>query len=156
MRSIDSLNFWSVKRGKDYPAYEPLFDDLQDHVGVLSNDEASKISNYMDFFTDSGGWLSYPVDPLNESRTIEQDGGEDDKYRWSGLLHYLVREYQVDPPLEFRAHVRERLASGQDLQALASDLNAPKQRRNPKMLREREWRKRKADGGVRAAWLLYP
>lgn len=156
MRSLDSLNYWSVARGKNYPAYEPFFDDLQDHLNVLTSDEALRISTYMDFFTDSGGWMSYPADPLNEEQLVEQDGGEDDQFRWSGLLHYLIREYRVDPPMEFRTHVSERLSSGKDLAALAAELNQPVKRRSPKLLREREWRRLKAEGGVKAAWVLYP
>ncbi len=156
MRSIDSLNFWSATQGRDYPAYEPLFDDLETHIGILSDDEAAQISGYMNFFTTSGKWMSYPHDPLNEEIIVERNEGEDDKYRWSGLLHYLVEKYRVDPPMEFRLHVRDRLASTLDLQKFASDLNRPHTRRSPQVLRERLWRKLKLEGGVEAAWVLYP
>lgn len=114
MRSIVSLNLWPAD-SEDHPHFEPLFDSLQKHVGVLSRGEADEISRYMDFFTDSGGWLSYPVDPIDRKTVVRNDGGEDDKFRWSGLLHYLILNYRVDPPKEFRQHVNDRTRSGWDL-----------------------------------------
>lgn len=136
--------------------YFRLFDDLEDHVGKLSRQEADTIAAYMKVFSDSGGWLSYPTDPIDRKTIVERNGGEDDKYRWSGLLHYLIEKYRVDPPMEFRQHVKDRLATGLDLHELAAELNRPQKRRPPKVLREREWRQKKAEGGVAAAWVLYP
>lgn len=166
MKCIDSLNFDS-RSDSGFPIYEPLFDDLADHLGILSEDETGRISTYMSLFTDSGGWLSYPRDPLNQDYIVEQDGGEDGNYRWSGLMHYLVKKYRVDPPMEFREHVKRQYASGVDLEALAKELRRPanaedakaQNRRRPlppAVMREREWRRLKEEGGIAAAWALYP
>ncbi len=155
MRSIVSINIWPDDV-EGSPLYEPLFDSLADHVGVLSEAEAAQISSYMDIFSDSGGWLSHPVDPIDRETIVKVDGGEDDKYRWSGMLRYLVERYRVDPPMEFRQHVKDRFASGLDLQTLADEVNCPQGRYSARTLRERHWRKLKAEGGVAAAWVLYP
>lgn len=156
MRSISSLNIWQP--GDDaYRGYEPLFDDLRDHVGGLSTDEAARISAYMDIFRDKTTvWMSYPSDPFDKNVTVNWNGGQDENFRWSGITHYLIDRYCVDPPNEFRNYVKQQYESGVDLNALAAALKAPKQRRNPQMLREREWRRLKAEGGVKAAWVLYP
>lgn len=167
MKCIDSLNL-SPRSDSGFPIYEPLFDDLKDHVGILTKHEADQLSDYMDFFRDRESvWMSYPTDPLDRTITVDLNGGEDGDYRWSGLIHYLIKKYRVDPPIEFREHVKRRLASGVDLEALAKELRRPanaedakaqKRRRPlpPAVLREREWRQLKEEGGITAAWALYP
>ena len=167
MKSIDSLNYWSVGK-TDYPAYQPLFDDLEEHLGTLTNHEADQLASYMDIFRDRDTvWMSYPTDPLDGTITVDLNGGEDGEYRWSGLMHYLVKKYRVDPPMAFREHVNRQYASGVDLKALARELRRPanaddakvqKRRRPipPAVMREREWRRLKEEGGIAAAWALYP
>ncbi|MEL7259703.1 MAG: hypothetical protein AAFN80_18060, partial [Pseudomonadota bacterium] len=119
MKIVDCLNYCDFTDWR----YQPLFDDLSDHVGVLSVEEAKMISTYMEIFRDKEGiWMSYPDDPLDNSINVERNGGEDGLYEWSGLLHYLVEKYRVDPPGEFREHVATQVTSGADLQTQAEKL----------------------------------
>lgn len=167
MKSIDSLNYWSVD-AINYPAYQPLFDDLKDHIGVLTVHEANQLARYMDVFRDRDiVWMSYPSDPLDSTITVDRNGGEDGEYRWSGLMHYLIEVHRVDPPMEFREHVMRQLTTGVDLEAIASELRRQpnvidakaQNRRRPipsSAIREREWRRLKEKGGIAVAWALYP
>ncbi len=150
MKSISSLNI----RYKSAPIPSIVideFDELDDHVGVLSNEEAKRISAYMEIFRrKDGDWMSYPFDPLNEKIEVTWDNGEDGKYCWSGLTHYLIDNYRVDPPMKFRQHVEERLNSGVDLASHAKKILTPEScsiRYHERIAILRD---------VEVTWLLYP
>lgn len=155
LKRIDSLNVW-VPHQPDHPWYQPLFDEVDDHAGVLSQEEASSISSYLEFFRGKTSvCMSYQHDPLTGKGPIERNGGEDDKYIWTGLTHYLIETHRVDPPLAFREHVKERLVSGIALQAFALEVSQrPQPPRADKLRSINE--PRPPAPSIEEGYLLYP
>ena len=95
---------------------------LTQNMGVLSEEDAETISNYMASCAVIDEWLSNIRDPISNRFSIPSKTWSDGVYAWdSSHIHY-VKNYRARLPSEFVDHVRRRVEKGFDVRTLNKDV----------------------------------
>ncbi|MBF6452639.1 hypothetical protein [Nocardia cyriacigeorgica] len=82
---------------------------LRERVGVLDEDLRAPLAAYLD--QSNALWVTASIDdPLDPSkkRVVSIGYSTDGTWTWPSYWGYFVRQYGVEVPAEFIAHVRER------------------------------------------------
>lgn len=78
---------------------------IYNHINKLSEEEALIFSNYMEQAVIVYAWMGVVKDPLDSTQWIGTTEYSDGAYLWRDMHIYLVKNYNLDLPREFKQHV---------------------------------------------------
>lgn len=94
---------------------------LAQNTGVLSEEEALLISNYMSSCIVIDEWLSNVKDALTNKLEVPAKTWCDGTYIWDSLHIHYVKKYHVRLPIDFVTHVKKQIDLGFDPSQLNKD-----------------------------------